>query len=529
MKIDLLTQEQIEHTIERTRSAIAQDITDNAINDFLHGDNQTAAKTLLRAIEAFHPQEKGLQLWKEYFGGYDDIPINAFLQNEPRLTTKISYMLDAITSLAILHDNAPVSAHFQVAGRLLLMPEIDTLDFTRYFLINAFMDARKLASGDKKNGEPLLKVLHPYLRTALESASSSVESLRQAAGQPLVAEDVVWKARERIVRESLLCFNEVATDFLDSSSENKREKISGLIYQSLPHGQRFGVELEGILPSTAPTLRQAYYLEALLRKAGLKATVSPLGIILPKLEQSYRAWNITRDSTVINPLRYVSFGNSHSRQVVNNSGLEIISPVLAGAEGGNQASTVIDILRSSGFRTNGSSGFHVHVDVSTASLRELKNLSRAYLRNERRFDDFIHPDKRGEGTFYARTLSRVNERDILAAESVADLVAVMNVGSRNYKFDMTNLTTPGAPPTVQYRAEGGTQYLDAALNYMILVVNFTHSARANPEITVDNLIKFYQNHRAQRNDEPPYYPDDPYPVDRHAYSKFRSRFPEGGT
>lgn len=51
--------------------------------------------------------------------------------------------------------------------------------------------------------------------------------------------------------------------------------------------------------------------------------------------------------------------------------VEIVSPVLKGAEGIQQVMTVLEALRGKGAKVNASCGFHVHVGFPDTSLSEL--------------------------------------------------------------------------------------------------------------------------------------------------------------
>jgi hypothetical protein len=50
------------------------------------------------------------------------------------------------------------------------------------------------------------------------------------------------------------------------------------------------------------------------------------------------------------------------------------------------------------------------------------------------------------------------------------------------------LGVPSAPRTVQYRGEGGPGYIDTAMGYTTLLVNFTRMARTNPDLTLDEVL-----------------------------------------
>jgi Putative amidoligase enzyme len=252
----------------------------------------------------------------------------------------------------------------------------------------------------------------------------------------------------------------------------------------IPDGLRFGIELEGHMLSAEDAQKQVFTLSRALRTAGVPVAVS---IGMPKTDSKYAEWRVVLDSSVVNPLRYVIGGDARSR--VRSPGLEIVSAILEGEAGSEQARRVINLLEKIGFTTNESCGFHIHVDLSSASLDEVKNVAKAFVRNEAEIDKLIESGRRGQTSGgFAKSVADVAIQDIDSAQTLEQLVGVMSGGNRNTKFDITGLTAPGAPPTVQYRGEGGQAYLKGAHNYLTVMLNFTEQAKSNPNVKLANVI-----------------------------------------
>jgi hypothetical protein len=493
-----LSDGEIADKLQAERAAIPADV-DLMIKEFLNVTNVTAAQRLLQAIDAFPDPEEGFNLWKTYYANGDDIDLkNALIKQHLPLSLTLSEMKETLAdeerrgekkSGLLRAAKNKMKILFACAAMKALSPKVNHIDNNTETAVNLFQVARQFVYCENKDGSPINDVLHSQLKIFFDTKlTASLEVLRGAANQALLPPDVVLAVRDQVLQKRFDLFDRLASQSF-GHAENASREIANLSYSQIPKGQNFGIECEGFLPTGDETAKQSAKLYFRLKSLGFGMRF-PFSSFVPKNDDVYEKWAITIDSSVVNPLRFVvrEGKSGYYAEKVFNFGLEIVSPILEGANGGFQAQAVTETLKALGFRSNQTCGFHIHVDVSDASLEELKNIATAFAKNERRIDDFIDPQRRGEKAVFAKSVAGVDLSKIDAAKDVHGLIEVVNHGDRNSKFDITNLGVPGAPPTVQYRGEGGAGYIDNVMGYTVLMVNFTHMARTNPNLTVDEVL-----------------------------------------
>lgn len=507
-----LSAAEIAQKLEAERAAIPADV-DGMVHEFTSVTNVTLAKKLLMVIDAFSNPQEGFDLWKAYYASGDVSTLKeAFLKQNFSSSLARTQIREFFNDQVRRGEKRPtvswhvlkeIQVQFSRISLALLAPGgVNHIDTSTELALEVFMGVRNQVFNVNKDAAPLEEVLQPQLQQAFEDKLVvSLPRLRAAANEDLLPKEVVTAARDTTLEKRLSWFDRLANQSFGQQSVPDRGTLP-LSPLQIPENQRFGIEFEGFFPSDKEFMKQSTQLWLDLRaedyrKLGILVRF-PLSSFLPKNDNAYQKWAITMDSSVVNPLRVVKRPNvSFGQNKINNAGLEIVSPVLEGQQGGIQALVVAKTLEARGFRSNQSCGFHVHVEVADASLEELKNVAKAFIKNERTIDGFIHPDRRGENAAFAKSVISVDSKDIDAARDIRELIDVVNKGDRNSKLDMTNLAVPGAPPTVQYRGEGGAGYLSNCVGYTVFMVNFTRMARKNPELTVDDVLDVLQDKKAK--------------------------------
>lgn len=132
--------------------------------------------------------------------------------------------------------------------------------------------------------------------------------------------------------------------------------------------QKFGIELELTSPANTTVERIAASLT--------QKTKGRFGRItyIPSYADSHHTtevWKMVPDSSI-----------ACSRNNPACKSFELVSPILVGGSGLNQASQVLDALKHTELQVNKSMGFHVHVDTSSLNLQQIIKICQNMIKYE---------------------------------------------------------------------------------------------------------------------------------------------------
>lgn len=255
-----------------------------------------------------------------------------------------------------------------------------------------------------------------------------------------------------------------------------------LTYKELPLIQ-FGLEIEVIIPNGR---RDGFTLESIAHNLSrfMNRPVRFEGYS----HQTRDYWKIVTDASI----------NSGRRDA--DLCFELVSPVLQGEAGLASMRSIMDGVRRLGISTNASCGFHVHVDAEEdtsplASLKSLKNIAQCFLSLENAFDLLValswenrgtsNSNRRADNNRYCQSnrlafgerSNRQRWQHVSSIQTKNDLVAVMNPsGDRYKKLNLTNISKPERPSTIEFRQHGGVEDLQEAEAWVRLLLCFCQSA-----------------------------------------------------
>jgi hypothetical protein len=196
----------------------------------------------------------------------------------------------------------------------------------------------------------------------------------------------------------------------------------------------FGVEFEVTLPRANAPLAGGYH----------------HGIQVPGLPEG---WNAQSDSSIHADAGYV--------------GVEIVSPVLTGADGLRQIQQVCQWLRERGVKVNQSTGFHVHVGCEN-NAELLARLAHLVASNEKALFASTGTKSREQG-MYCRPIQ--NDASYQARFIRGEQRGV----DRYHTLNVTNLDH-GRKPTVEFRVFAGTANATKAIGYVRLCLALVEKA-----------------------------------------------------
>jgi hypothetical protein len=322
--------------------------------------------------------------------------------------------------------------------------------------------------------EQEFQVADQELATALET--SEQEFTQQATSQAL--EDSVLRRKRARAEER----NDGSWDCVYCTYENppyspkcfmcqKEAPPTVLTFLPLSHS-RFGVELEIVISNGHA---DGYTLERIAKDlTQLGTTVEYMGYT----HTTVNHWKIVTDVSV--------------QGTPNDLGFELVSPVLQGDVGLDSIRTILQNVRKLGIETNASCGFHVHVDATNGdqqavpamgTVSGLRRVARAFVAVENAFDLVIASSQGrranqnqycGSNRLAMGSLSnRQRWERISATTNRTDLVGLLNPDDDRYKkLNLTNLTKPTRPSTIEFRHHGGVKELLETEAWVRLVLRF---------------------------------------------------------
>lgn len=133
------------------------------------------------------------------------------------------------------------------------------------------------------------------------------------------------------------------------------------------------------------------------------------------------------------------------------NGFEVVSPILKGETGIEEAEIVARALEDAGAYANRTCGFHVHFDASDLGMEHIKKIVRRYAAHEQEIDAFMPKSRRGNANQYCQSLSGMLGH---AFDSATTTQALVNSQpSRYYKVNLKSYQRHG---TIEFRQHSGT-------------------------------------------------------------------------
>jgi len=204
------------------------------------------------------------------------------------------------------------------------------------------------------------------------------------------------------------------------------------------------------------------------RKFGIE--IEMFGVEKRKLLNAIRAEGIE-----IHDENYNHATRPHWKLVSDSSiqgslGIEIVSPPLQGLEGLAQVEKVCSALSRVGAKVNKSCGFHVHIDASTFTLDNWKNIYKNYILLEDVIDSFMPISRRASNNYYCKSLKNGAVRTLVSnidnCNSVAEVDRLITRSDRYYKINYQAFLRHG---TIEFRQHSGTVEYHKISNWVLFL------------------------------------------------------------
>lgn len=180
-------------------------------------------------------------------------------------------------------------------------------------------------------------------------------------------------------------------------------------------------------------------------------------------------FNVTNKTQLVRDLP--GFRKVSDNSIVGKKNMELVSPILSGESGLEQAREAIRQLNRQKAKVNKSCGFHVHIDMSGATLESFKRIFKRFIKFEQVFKKLIG-DSRMVNTYCAPNSNLFESTEdafakINEAKSIKDLSMLVN---RNTRYYMLNLQSYWKHGTIEFRLKEATLDADEVVNWITMLL-----------------------------------------------------------
>lgn len=161
---------------------------------------------------------------------------------------------------------------------------------------------------------------------------------------------------------------------------------------------------------------------------------------------------------------------------IEGIGCEVVSPILHGTDGLDEACLVAGILADKGATANRSCGFHVHFDASEMTVEQLRAIVNRYAAFEEQIDRFLPPSRRANNNRFCKSLSALTPfaREAMQnARTIRQLAQAQNGGDRYFKVNLQSLLRHH---TIEFRQHSGTCDAWKIRNWVLFLDGFVTKA-----------------------------------------------------
>lgn len=206
------------------------------------------------------------------------------------------------------------------------------------------------------------------------------------------------------------------------------------------------------------------------------------GIELEFISKQYTAAAIAENITRLSGVRVESESYNHTVKrhwkIVTDSslrgtrgegyGLELVSPPLKGIEGMEEVEKVVKALNwHSNIEVNRSCGFHVHHDINTFDIEQIKRIFGIYIKAEKAIDKMMPESRRESNNNFCKSLTGcMKQADMIILVGLAETMGQMKhlFATRYLKLNLQSYVKYG---TIEFRQHSGTVEFDKIKNWIL--------------------------------------------------------------
>ena len=227
------------------------------------------------------------------------------------------------------------------------------------------------------------------------------------------------------------------------------------------NGRKFGIELE----ISNISMRQSY--EA-IKAIGIRVEIEGYNHT-----DHADHWKIVRDGSVEN-------------------GHEVVSPILIGQDGLNEAVRVANALKAAGASANKTCGFHVHFDAHEMTVNEIRTICTRYAKYEAEIDRFMPRSRRADNNRFCHTV--VHEFVSTAFQTATTIERLAD--AQESRYFKVNLKAYLRHHTIEFRQHSGTVEAEKIQNWILFLDDFVNESiriANGTTATAPKIQKHWQN------------------------------------
>ena len=205
--------------------------------------------------------------------------------------------------------------------------------------------------------------------------------------------------------------------------------------------RKFGIELEITRISKGECLRA-------IRAAGVAVDIEGYNHI-----DYADHWKIVNDGSV-------------------QDGFELVSPILDGQAGLDEALRVSAAISTAGASANKTCGFHVHFDAWSMNVAEIRMICKRYAAFEEKIDSFMPESRRGNNNQYCKSVVHEFSKSAYnAARTPAELA-----DAQYDRYFKVNLRAYLRHHTIEFRQHSGTADPEKIKNWVLFLNDFINES-----------------------------------------------------
>ena len=214
------------------------------------------------------------------------------------------------------------------------------------------------------------------------------------------------------------------------------------------------------------------------------------------IEFEIKGMNTRKAADVLNSINISCFAEGYNHNVSNNwkavtdatvhNGCEVVSPILNGAAGIEQAMAVAEALSDAGASVDRQCGMHVHLDASDLTGNHLINLVKAYYDNEAEIDSLMPVSRRGSNNTMCASVR--NNYNLIKGRRNEPAIYVASSTNRYVKLNLASYMRHG---TIEFRQHSGTLNARKISMWIRFLSSFVEAQKNNdnaaPEVQIPGL------------------------------------------
>ncbi len=179
--------------------------------------------------------------------------------------------------------------------------------------------------------------------------------------------------------------------------------------------------------------------------------------------------------------------------------VEVVSPILRGADGLAQLEKVCEALTECRALINKTCGLHVHFDANHLGLKQWKTLFKNYIKGEGTIDSMMPRSRRGNGNRYIKSM--INKTGsatgaygrIERATTLKGMASSLTGRDRYYKLNVESFFRQGS---VEFRQHSGTREFSKMKNWILFLhrlVDYSEQGFLMQSGTFEEMGKFMED------------------------------------